>query len=146
MAEILSRKTQLQVNQARTDDQLCPGQIYIAPPNKHLVVNAKGRLCLLVSPRIHFVRPAADYLFESVAASFGPRAIAVVLTGRGTDGAAGVKAIKRRGGRVIVQAPETALYASMPQKAIATGAVDWILPLADIALKLIELAQPQGAG
>ena len=87
MADILSRRTPLQVKQAEEGDRLYPATVYIAPPNRHLLVNADGTLSLSQSELVHFVRPSADLLFESVAASYQDRAIAVVLTGTGSDGA-----------------------------------------------------------
>jgi two-component system chemotaxis response regulator CheB len=81
-------------------------------------------------------------LFKSIAAAYGKRAIAVVLTGTGKDGAMGVKAIHQTGGTVIVQDPETAEFNAMPKNAIATGSVDFILPLPEIAEKLIVLVTP----
>jgi len=86
---------------------------------------------------VHFVRPSADLLFESTAAAYRERAIAVVLSGSGTDGAMGVKAIKKMGGTVIVQqAPE---FTGMPGAAQDTGMADFVLPLADIAPALERL-------
>ncbi len=81
MADILNRRTPLQVKQAEDGDHLKPATIYIAPPNRHLLVNKNKTLSLSQSELVHFVRPSADLLFESVAASFQERAIAVVLTG-----------------------------------------------------------------
>jgi two-component system, chemotaxis family, protein-glutamate methylesterase/glutaminase len=103
MADILSRRTALQVKQAEEDDELSPGTVHIAPPNKHLLVNPEGTLSLAQSELVHFVRPSADLLFESVAGSFKHRAIAVVLSGSGSDGSMGVQAIKKMGGTVIAQ-------------------------------------------
>jgi len=99
MADILSRRTPLHVKEAEEGDHLSPGTVYIAPPNRHLLVNPDGTLSLSQSELVHFVRPSADLLFESVAASFKDRAIAVVLTGTGSDGSMGVKAIKKMDGR-----------------------------------------------
>ena len=103
MADILSRRTTLKVKEAQEGAQLSPGTAYIAPANRHLLVNPDGTLSLSQSELVHFVRPSADLLFESVAASYKERAIAVVLSGSGSDGAMGVKAIKKMGGTVIVQ-------------------------------------------
>jgi two-component system, chemotaxis family, protein-glutamate methylesterase/glutaminase len=103
MADILSRRTALRVKQAEEGDVLTPAMVYIAPPNRHLLVNPDGTLSLSQSELVHFVRPSADLLFESVAASYKDRAIVVVLTGTGSDGAMGVQAIKKMGGTVIVQ-------------------------------------------
>ncbi|MBI2876698.1 MAG: chemotaxis protein CheB [Candidatus Tectomicrobia bacterium] len=139
MAEILSRHTPLQVTQAVEGDRLCPGNVYIAPPNRHLLVNPDGTLSLSQSELVHFVRPSADLLFESVAASFKDRAIAVVLTGSGSDGAMGVQAIKKMGGTVIVQDEATAEFVGMPSAAIHTGSADFVLPLNEIAPALVTL-------
>jgi two-component system chemotaxis response regulator CheB len=95
MAEILGRRTSLPVKQAEEGDCLMPGKVFIAPPNRHLLVNPNGTLSLSQSELVHFVRPSADLLFESVAASYKDCAIAVVLTGTGGDGSMGVRAIKK---------------------------------------------------
>ena len=139
MADILSRRTPLQVKQAEDGDRLKPATIYIAPPNRHLLVNKNKTLSLSQSELVHFVRPSADLLFESVAASFQERAIAVVLTGTGSDGNMGVKAIKQMGGTVIAQDEKTSEFFGMPGAAIATGSVDFILPLEEIPSALISL-------
>jgi two-component system, chemotaxis family, protein-glutamate methylesterase/glutaminase len=132
MADILSRRTALQVKQAEEDDELSPGTVHIAPPNKHLLVNPEGTLSLAQSELVHFVRPSADLLFESVAGSFKHRAIAVVLSGSGSDGSMGVQAIKKMGGTVIAQDEATSEFFGMPNAAIQTGSVDFILPLKEI--------------
>ncbi len=144
MAEILSRNTPLQVKQAEAGDQLNPATVYIAPPNQHLLVNSDGSLSLSQSELVHFVRPSADLLFESVAASHKDRAIAVVLTGTGSDGSMGVQAIKKMGGTVISQSEESAEFAGMPQAAIQTKCVDFILPLDEISSALVTLVLKGG--
>ncbi|MBD2501121.1 chemotaxis protein CheB [Anabaena azotica] len=139
MADILSRYTLLLVKQAQQGDRLKPGRVYIAPPDHHLLVNLDGTVCLTQSQLVHFLRPSADLLFDSVAASYKERAIAVVLTGAGNDGAMGVQAIKQMGGMVIAQDQATSEFFGMPKAAIATGMVDMILPLPEIASALITL-------
>ena len=139
MAEILGRRTALPVKQAEEGDGLRPAMVSIAPPNRHLLVNPDGTLSLSQSELVHFVRPSADLLFESVAASYKGRAIAVVLTGSGSDGAMGVRAIKKMGGTVIVQDEKTAEFFGMPGAAIQTGQVDFILPLDEIGPALVTL-------
>jgi two-component system, chemotaxis family, protein-glutamate methylesterase/glutaminase len=139
MADILSRRTRLQVKEAREQDRLSPGTVYIAPPNRHLLVNPDGSLSLTQSELVHFVRPSADLLFDSVAATYKERAIAVVLTGTGNDGVMGVQAIAKMGGTVIAQDEESSEFFGMPNAAIQTACVDFILPLAEIASALISL-------
>jgi two-component system, chemotaxis family, protein-glutamate methylesterase/glutaminase len=139
MADILRRRTPLQVKQAEAGDQVTLGMVYIAPPNYHLLVNPDRSLSLTQSELVHFLRPSADLMFESVAASYKDRAIAVVLSGTGSDGALGVQAIHEMGGTAIAQDQETSEYFGMPSAAIRTGAVDFVLPLSDIARTLIEL-------
>lgn len=141
MVDILNRRTVLPVEQAKQGDRLCPGVIYIAPPNYHTLVNSDGTFDLSQSARVQFVRPSADCLFESVAVSYGKRAIAVVLTGSGKDGSTGIQAIKQQGGLVIAQDKASAQYFSMPEAAIRTGMVDFVLPLAEISTKLIALVE-----
>jgi two-component system chemotaxis response regulator CheB len=139
MAEILSRRTGLQVREAQEGDRLHPHTVYIAPPDYHLLVNPDGTLSLSHSELVHFLRPSADLLFESVAASFKERAIAVVLTGTGSDGAMGIQAIKKMGGTVIAQDEGTSEFFGMPSAAIKTQNVDFILPLDEVAGALVTL-------
>jgi two-component system, chemotaxis family, protein-glutamate methylesterase/glutaminase len=137
-ADILSRRTSLLVKEAEADDILEAGRVYIAPPNRHILVTTDRGLALTQTELVNFVRPSADLLFDSVAARYRDRSIAVVLTGTGSDGATGVQAIKKMGGTVIAQ-DETAEFFGMPQAAIATGAVDFVLPLAEIAPAIVTL-------
>lgn len=139
MAEILSRRTRLKIQEAREGDALQPGTVYIAPPNRHLLVNVDGTLSLTQSELVHFVRPSADLLFDSVAAVYKDRAIAVVLTGTGSDGAMGVQAIKKMGGTVVAQDEKSAEFSGMPVAAIHTGNVDFVLPLEEIPSALVTL-------
>jgi two-component system chemotaxis response regulator CheB len=139
MAEILGRRTRLRVKQAAEGDELRPGTVFIAPPDRHLLVNPDGTLSLARTQLVHFVRPSADLLFESVAASYRERAVAVVLTGTGIDGTMGVQAIKKMGGTVIAQDEPSSDFFGMPGAAIQTGSVDLILPLTGIAPALVGL-------
>jgi two-component system chemotaxis response regulator CheB len=146
MADILSRRTYLRVLEARDGLVLAPATVYIAPPDRHLLVNPDDSLSLTQSELVHFVRPSADLLFESVAASHKERAIAVVLTGTGSDGVMGVQAIKKMGGTVIAQDEKTAEFFGMPSAAIQSGSVDFILPLDEIAPALLTLVMFGKAG
>jgi two-component system, chemotaxis family, protein-glutamate methylesterase/glutaminase len=139
LADILGRRTPLGVKQAEDGEPIETGTVYIAPPDKHLLANQDRSLSLTHSELVHFVRPSADLLFESVAATFRERAIAVILTGSGSDGAMGVRAIKKMGGTVIAQDEETSEFFSMPSAAIQTGQVDFILPVDEIPQALVAL-------
>jgi two-component system, chemotaxis family, protein-glutamate methylesterase/glutaminase len=144
MAEILSRRTALSVKQAEDGDVLSSGTVFIAPPDNHLLVNRGGVLSLSQSELVHFVRPSADLLFESVAASYRDRAIGVVLTGSGSDGSMGVVAVKKMGGTVIAQDESTSEFPSMPDAAVQTGKVDFVLPLDEISSALVALIRAEG--
>jgi two-component system, chemotaxis family, protein-glutamate methylesterase/glutaminase len=139
MGSILGRRTRLRVTQAEDASRLARSTVHIAPPNMHLLVNSDGSLSLTQTELVHFLRPSADLLFESVAASFKERAIAVVLTGTGSDGTMGVRAIKKMGGTVIAQDEATSDFFGMPGSAISSGSVDFVLPLKEIAPALVTL-------
>jgi two-component system, chemotaxis family, protein-glutamate methylesterase/glutaminase len=139
LAEILGRRTYLGVRQAREGDRLQPGIALVAPPDRHLLVNPDGTVSLSRAALVHFVRPSADLLFESAAASYRDRAIGVVLSGSGRDGSMGVMAIKKMGGKVIVQDENSAEFFGMPGAALETGIADMVLPLHHIAPALIAL-------
>jgi two-component system chemotaxis response regulator CheB len=139
LAHILSRTTPLRVKEAEEGDLIEPGRAIVAVPNKHLVANTNHTISLTRTELVHFVRPSADILFESLASIFGRQVVGVVLTGTGSDGANGVKAIKEHGGIVVVEEPTTAEFKGMPSAAMRTGAADYILPLEKIAAKLLEI-------
>jgi len=139
LPESLGRRTRLVVKEAEEGDCLRPGCVFIAPPHRHLLVNPGGTLSLSGSAKVHHARPSADPLFSSVAASFGDKVVAVVLTGGDSDGSGGVRAVKAAGGTVIAQDERTCEDFSMPREAIATGCVDMVLALEDIAPVLVGL-------
>ena len=145
LVEILKQRTPLRVKQAEAEELLQPGTVYIAPPNQHLLVNLDRTLSLSDSAQVHFVRPAVNNLFESVALSFKQRAIAVILTGKDSDGARGVQVIKIMGGTVIAQDAPSSEAFSMPRAAIDTGSVDFVLPLNQISSTLVSLVMGQVA-
>lgn len=139
IANVLGRRTTLPVTLARADERATAGTIYVAPPNYHLLVGAGGTLTLSSSELVHFVRPSADLLFQSVAGAYGAAALACVLTGSGYDGATGVSAVKSRGGTVIVEDPRSAEFKGMPGAAVATGVADFVLPLDEISSMITGL-------
>ena len=145
MADILRRHTTLKVKEAEEGDLLQLGTVYTAPPNKHLLVQSDGTLTLTQTELVHFVRPSADLLFESTAASYKDRAIAVVLSGSGKDASMGVKAVKKMGGTVIIEDERSAEFPGMPTAAMQTGCVDFALPLDEIAPALVKLLSKESA-
>jgi two-component system chemotaxis response regulator CheB len=140
LVEILGRRSALRIEHAEEGTQLAPGTVYVAPPGSHVLVNPDQTLSLSKAALVHFVRPSADLLFESAAASYTDRVIAVVLTGSGEDGANGVRAVKGMGGTVLCQDEESSEFFGMPGAAVATGSVDFVLPLDEIAAALVSLA------
>jgi two-component system chemotaxis response regulator CheB len=145
LASVLGRRTTLPVTLARAGERATAGTIYVAPPNFHLLVGAGGMLSLSSSELVHFVRPSADLLFESVAEAYAATALVCVLTGTGQDGATGVRAVKARGGTVVVEDPASAEFKGMPDAAVATGAADFVLPLADISAMITDLVTGRAA-
>jgi two-component system chemotaxis response regulator CheB len=139
----LRRRTNLKVVDAEDKQWIKPGHVYLAPANYHLLVE-RGAFSLSVDDAVSYSRPSIDVLFESAADAYGASVAAVVLTGANSDGARGVKAIKKRGGFVVVQDPKTAEAPSMPTAAIAAARVDQILPLERIGPFLLELCRKPG--
>lgn len=113
---------------ARDRDPIRDGQIYVTPPGHHLVINPDATFSVSSRERVNFVRPSIDWLFESGSASFRDRTVAVVLSGGQRDGSRGAKIVRRNGGRVVVQAPWTALHPSMPLAAMVSGATRVVAP------------------
>jgi two-component system chemotaxis response regulator CheB len=116
------------------------GEVIMAPPDRHLLVDAS---CLRAnrSPERHSCRPSVDVMFESIAREYGSHAIACLLTGMGKDGAAGLLAIKRIGGQTIAQDEASSTVFGMPREAIAMGAAQVVVPLADVPSTLIRMAR-----
>jgi two-component system chemotaxis response regulator CheB len=145
IAEILDYKTPLSVKWAEKREHLQPATVYIAPPDHHMVVIEPGIISLSQGPQEHFVRPSANPLFESAAAIYQNRTLAVVLTGMGSDGVEGVRAIKQNRGCVLVQNRATSRAWSMPSSALKTGGVDFVFSLRTIPYALITLVTVRGA-
>jgi two-component system, chemotaxis family, protein-glutamate methylesterase/glutaminase len=137
LAHILSRSGPLRCRQAADGDPLLAGEILVASPDRHLVIE-DGRVRLTAEPRENGHRPSIDALFRSAARTLDGRVIGVVLSGNQDDGAAGLAAIASCGGRTIVQDPEDAHYASMPTSALANVAVDTVVPSEGIAAAIAD--------
>lgn len=132
LIKFLQNYARLPIEEAHDKTLVRAGQLYVAPADYHLLVEG-DHFALTTEAPVSYARPSIDVLFESVAEVYANHAAGVVLTGAGHDGAAGLAAIKRRGGLTIVQTPATAESPHMPDAAIATGMVDSVLPVEDIA-------------
>jgi two-component system chemotaxis response regulator CheB len=121
------------VLEAEDKDLAEPGNVYVAPPDYHLLVDDNRRLSLSADERVNLARPSIDVLFESAAWSFGSEVLGVVLSGANADGAAGLAAIRKRGGGSWVQTPETAAAAAMPRAALDAVPDALVLSLAEMA-------------
>ena len=138
LISVLGLHGSIKVQEAEDKARIEPGSAYLAPPDYHLLVES-GRFALSVEEKVQFSRPSIDVLFESAADAYGPALIAVILTGANEDGARGIARVKSLGGYTIVQDPETAVKRSMPDAAIATGAVDSVDSIEGIASTLERL-------
>jgi two-component system chemotaxis response regulator CheB len=140
LPQILSRARRLPARHPCDGEAIQRGQIYVAPPNWHLLLR-EGTIRLVFGPRQHGFRPAIDPLFFSAAQEYGPQVVGVVLSGTLSDGAAGIQEIKRAGGAALVQDPQEAMFPDMPLKAIESTAVDGVLTIKDLAHHLDGLAR-----
>jgi two-component system CheB/CheR fusion protein len=140
MAALLSRHTSMKVLQATDGMRIERDHVYVIPPGVYLSIQ-NGSLHLSVPRERHGARMPLDFFLCSLAEEYGERAVCAILSGTGADGSAGVKAVKAKGGLVIVQEPEGAAFDGMPRNAIATGAADFILPVEKIPGALKQYAK-----
>jgi two-component system, chemotaxis family, protein-glutamate methylesterase/glutaminase len=138
LPEILNRIGGLPAGSAEDGEPIAPGRIYVAPPDRHLLVRS-GRIELSKGPRENHSRPAIDPLFRAVARAYGSRAIGVILSGALYDGSAGLLAIKAHGGVAVVQDPAEAMVAGMPSSALRLVEVDHVAAAAEIGPLLSRL-------
>src|SRR6185436_9923832 len=141
MDELLGRRTSMTVRQAEHEALVEPNVLYLLPPMKEMIVQKRRLLLSDRDPR-HGLALPIDHFFRSLAQDSGERAIAVILSGSGSDGSRGVQEVRRVGGVVFCESTETAKFNGMPLSAIATNAVDRVLPPEDIAEAIGALAHP----
>ncbi|MFG0631607.1 chemotaxis protein CheB [Pseudomonas sp.] len=139
LAEVLQRKIGRPVREALDKATIEPGLIYVAGPSYHLSVEGDFSLSLSQEAPVHFSRPAIDFLFTSAADAYRAGLLGVLLTGANEDGAQGLAYIKQCGGRTVVQDPEDAQVALMPEAALALHSPDHILSLSGIGQLLATL-------
>lgn len=130
----------LRVKVAQDGEPLCPRTVYVAPDDRHLGVADESTIAVSDAAPIDGFRPSGTFLFESVAKAFGGAIVAVVLTGMGMDGVAGLRAVRMAGGRIIAQDEATSVVFGMPGAAVSAGLADDTMPLGAIATRLRELA------
>ncbi|MBI5653999.1 MAG: chemotaxis-specific protein-glutamate methyltransferase CheB [Chloroflexi bacterium] len=138
LASWLNDACPLQVQVAKPGDRFEPGKVYLAPDDRHLLVDRFNRINLSDAPSLEGHRPSVTILFQSVAQAFGANALAVILTGMGSDGARGMKVLRQTGAITLAQDQASCVVFGMPKEAIALGAIQHIVPLDQIAQKIRE--------
>ncbi|MCE1248210.1 MAG: chemotaxis response regulator protein-glutamate methylesterase [Firmicutes bacterium] len=147
LAERLDSISKIQVKEARNGEAVKPGTCYIAPGDNHLTVMnmslSKGKMVKVSDqPRESLYKPSVDIMFESIAEIYGGDAIAIVMTGMGTDGTKGIKVIRNRGGKTIAEDKSSCIVYGMPRSVIEAGLADFVLPAPDIPSLLKSLLKP----
>jgi two-component system chemotaxis response regulator CheB len=137
LPKLLEAATRLPVRYARDGDDIQKAFVYLAPPDRHLILH-EGKTRLANGPKENFTRPAADPLFRSAAVSYGRRVVGVVLTGKLDDGAAGLEAIDACGGYTIVQDPSDCVASDMPSNALEAVRADVVAPIAEIGAAILN--------
>jgi two-component system chemotaxis response regulator CheB len=147
-AQVLGKGVALPVRIAHDGERIHPSTVYLAPPHLHLVIRSDRHLALRDGRKVRYLHSAADPLFQTAAEVFGPRVVAVVLTGGDRDGTDGALSVKRHKGTVFAQDAATSEDFSMPRSAIRAGCVDRILPIEDIGPALVQwvMASQRGNG
>ena len=140
LVQLLQDATPLKVCEVEDKDGLCAGTVHIAPANYHILIES-GYASLTTEEAVRFSRPSIDVMFSSAADTYRSETIGVVLTGANEDGASGLAHIVKRGGRALIQDPKTAEIPIMPDAAIRAVPTAEVIPLTDLAPRLIELSR-----
>jgi two-component system chemotaxis response regulator CheB len=141
--KLLNDKSNLPIKETDEKEKIERGNVYIAPPNYHLLIEKDKTFSLTIDERVNYARPSIDVMFESAAEAYKNKLIGVILTGSNNDGTKGMKRIQECGGLTIVQDPATAESSYMPASVIAAMQVDYVLPLNGIIALLIKITQLQ---
>lgn len=140
LVELLAKHCALRVVEPEDKTPIEPNTLYVAPGDYHMLVE-DGHVALSIDAPVCYARPSIDVLFESVADAYGPGAVAVMLTNSNEDGAAGAHAIKKAGGKVLVQDPDTAESAVGPRSVLALTPVDAVLDIDELAIELTRMCK-----
>jgi len=143
MTQYLNSVCDINIKEADEKEKIKAGNVYIAPPNYHLLIEENFTLSLSNQEKVNFSRPSIDVLFETAAYAYGSTLIGVILTGANNDGSKGMKLIHNFNGLTIAQDPKTAYVDNMPLAAIKATKIDYILPLEKIAELLIKIHSEQ---
>lgn len=134
----LNERCTVTVKEACDKEPVAPAHVYFAPANYHLLIEEDKTFSLSVDEKVHFARPSIDVLFESAVDAYGGSLVGIILTGANSDGVYGLQLIKKSGGMIIVQDPDTAEVSYLPKAAVDAVEADYILPLEDIGPFLKE--------
>ncbi len=137
IVKLLQNNCKIEIVEATINSKIEKGMAIFAPPNYHILIEKNGSYSLSTESKINFSRPSIDILFETAADAFGSEVVGIVLSGASSDGSKGLLEIKNKGGTCIVQDPKTAVFDTMPKKAIESVEVDYILSPKEIAKYLI---------
>ncbi|GAB4036365.1 chemotaxis protein CheB [Spirosoma gilvum] len=139
LVHLLSLKTRIPVREVEDKEPIQPGIIYLVPADYHVLIEKDRSFALDDSEKVNYSRPSIDVTFESAAEVYGASLVGILLSGANSDGTAGLKAIKKRGGLLATQLPETAQAAMMPQQAMLNVQVDYVLDIKGISSLLNNL-------
>ncbi|RRA98842.1 chemotaxis protein CheB [Larkinella rosea] len=134
LVNLLALKTSLPIREVEDKDAAKPGAIYLAPADYHLLIEKEEVFALDDSEKINYSRPSLDVTFESAADVYGSSLVGILLSGANADGTAGLNAVKKNGGIIVAQKPETAQSSFMPQQAILNAPIDFIFDVDEIAV------------
>jgi len=138
LEEVMQSRCAIRVKQADEKEKIQEGVVYFAPADYHLLIENDRSFSLTCDGPVNFSRPSIDLLFDTASEVYGSTLVGIILTGANNDGAAGIRAIRRRGGLTIAQAPGNATFPSMPQAAIDTGSVQAVLTSKEIRDFLLD--------
>jgi len=141
LEEVMQTKCDIRIKQADEKEKIAGGVVYFAPPDYHLLIEKDHSFSLTSDEPVNFSRPSIDLLFETAAEVYMDKLIGIILTGSNNDGAAGIQAIKERGGLTIAQDPGNASFPAMPQAAINTGSVRYVFTSEEIKTFLLDLGK-----
>ena len=141
VVQALSDDCQMAVKMAQANDQVVSGTVYLAPPDRHLLVTGRGRLGLSDGVKIKYSRPAINPLFTSAAKIYGQGVLAVMLTGANDDGTQGLLDVQAQGGIIVVQDPASAEAKAMPLAALSATTPDYVVELSQIGPLLWDLVR-----